>query len=120
MKFCGRPRKLTDAEIVEKYAELGDAITVGILAGCSPTTVAKIVRRAGGVVGPRGGRVTRPATLSVDEICRRYLEGESGHSIAQGAGTYAARIYKVLAAAGVPRRERGWHMARRSKHSSDS
>lgn len=109
MKYTGRPRTLTDAEVCEKYAELKDSVIVGILAGCSATTVTTIVRRSGGAVLPRGGRVQRPLLLSVEEVCRRYLAGESGESIARDSGTYAAKIYQTLTAAGVARRERGWH-----------
>ena len=42
--YTGRQRKLSDAEIIERYRQGVDAETVGIAAGCSGTTVLAIVR----------------------------------------------------------------------------
>ena len=50
--YTGRQRKLSDAEIIERYRQGADAETVGIAAGCSGTTVLAIVRAAGELKHP--------------------------------------------------------------------
>lgn len=52
--------RLTDAEMVRLYAAGEDAMTIGLKAGCSNTTVIKILRNAGVTIRTRGcGRAKR-------------------------------------------------------------
>lgn len=121
MKFTGRKRKLTDAEICALYVEIGDSVIVSIRAGCSSTTVLTIVRRGGGKIWPIGGRRKRGLAATDQEICDRYLAGESGYQIAQSAGTSGALIYSILERNGVPRRDRNWHrQVERAKKKKDT
>lgn len=115
MKFTGRKRKLTDAEICALYAEIGDSVVVSLHAGCSGTTVLTIVRKNGGAIWPIGGRRKRGIPITDQEVCTRYLAGESGIALAQYAGTSSAMIYNILERNGVPRRNRVWHLRAKKK-----
>lgn len=108
MKFTGRTRCMTDAEICRMYAECQDSLAVAYHAQCSSTTVLTIVRRSGGVIPKRGGRRTKLAATDA-EICRRYLGGQSGITIAKELGTHSVTIYEILERQGVERRETWRH-----------
>jgi|SRR3954452_8445386 hypothetical protein len=103
----GRQRKLSDAEIIERYLQGADAETVGIAAGCSGTTVVVIVRAAGETIRQRGkgstGKCKRLA-LSDEEIIKRYQTGASAPKIAEAAGCTFQVIYNLLRQVNVPRR----------------
>lgn len=106
--YTGRRRLLSDAEICRLYAEMQDGEGVGLKAGLSGSTVLKIVRANGGVVLPRGARRGHPyraIPLSDADIVAMYQGGRSGVAIAEIAGCGEHRIYSVLDAAGVPRRD---------------
>jgi hypothetical protein len=109
----GRGQRLSDAHIVELYAETKDAVLVGIKAGVSSTTVLNRVRAMGGVVHPPGhnrGRTRRVRRLSDDELCRLYAqEGYSGPKLADMAGCSVRQVYHILEARGVPRRRPSEH-----------
>jgi hypothetical protein len=109
MKFTGRPRRMTDAEICRMYAECQDSLTVACHAQCSSTTVLTIARRNGIVIPKRGGRRI-PLDATDAEICRRYLGGQSGVSLAQELGTHPVTIYGILERHGVERREKWRHL----------
>lgn len=94
-------RHLTDAEIVELYAAGADALSIGMRAGCCDTTVRNLVRAAGGVVRPRGGRPRRALLISGDEIVRLYRSGLGGVELADRAGCAPGTIYRVLRESGV-------------------
>lgn len=99
-----RRRTLPDAEIVRLYvSENLDSDTIGARAGCSATTVLDLVRAAGHEVRKPGGR-PRNIKVPEDEICRRYLAGETGPDIARALGCTPSAIYHILRRRGVPRR----------------
>lgn len=105
----GRGQLLDDAEIVRLYAELKDAVLVGMRAGVSGTTVLNRVRAAGGEVYPPGhsrGQNRRLPTLTNEEICKLYRDGMSGTRIAERAGCSVRHVYDTLEAAGIRRRHR--------------
>jgi hypothetical protein len=102
----GRRRILSDAEIVRLYLAGDDSGTVGLLAGCDPTTVLTLVRCAGGTVRKPGGcRKPDLYKLADAEICRRYQSGISGPEIADAADCAVSSIYSVLRRYGVERRD---------------
>jgi DNA-binding Lrp family transcriptional regulator len=116
--YTGRQRKLSDAEIIERYRQGVDAETVGIAAGCSGTTVLAIVRAAGETIRQRGkgsiGKRKRLA-LSDEEIIKRYQTGASAPEIAEAAGCTSQVIYNLLRQANVPRRSPYSHGRTRSR-----
>ena len=80
--YTGRQRKLSDAEIIERYRQGHGAETVGIAAGCSGSTVLAIVRAAGETVRQRGeGSTGKKIRLIFTDIvaiparCRDLLFG---------------------------------------------
>ena len=95
---------MSDEQVVALYLELKDSQRVGIIAHCAPDTVRQLVRAAGHEVLPRGGLPDRKSLL-IDpaEMERRYRQGEAAAAIAQAAGTYPAKVYRIL-------RERGVHI----------
>jgi DNA-binding CsgD family transcriptional regulator len=102
----GRPRELTDAEIVSLYVEQKlDSDSVGARARCSGTTVLNLVRAAGHPIRSAGGR--RKSTLPIPEskVIELYLAGQSGPQIAASAGCTPSSVYRVLRRAGVPIRD---------------
>ena len=116
--YTGRQRKLSDAEIIERYRQGADAETVGIAAGCSGTTVLAIVRAAGETIRQRGKGSTgkrKRLALSDEEIIKRYQDGASAPEIAQVAGCTAEVIYRTLRNANVPRRVPYSHSRTRSR-----
>jgi DNA-binding CsgD family transcriptional regulator len=102
-RYGSRRRTLPDDEIVRLYVEGLDSDTVGARANCSCGTVLDLVRAAGQQVRRPGGR---PHNLKVseDEVCRRYLAGDSGPAIASAIGCTPSAIYHVLKRRGVERR----------------
>src|SRR5687767_13672667 len=106
MRYTTRHRRLSDAEIIDLYAELRDSDVVAIRAGCSAPTVLGILRAAGVPVMPRGGRAGRrqPLALPDTEIVRLYLAGLPCIGIGERAGCSTSTVYRVLARMGVPRR----------------
>jgi hypothetical protein len=97
---------MTDEQVVSLYLELKDSQSTAFAAHCSPETVRKLVRAAGHPILPRGGLPDRHAlTLSEDEICGRYREGQAATMIAKAASTYPAKVYRILRAHGVPVRD---------------
>jgi hypothetical protein len=105
--YTARQRKLSDAEIIERYRQGVDAETVGIAAGCSGTTVLVIVRAAGETIRQRGKGSTgkrKRLALSDEEIIKRYQDGASAPEIAQVAGCTSEVIYRILHNANAPRR----------------
>jgi len=102
----GRPRALTDEQIVSLYVdEMLDGDTIGAAARCSGSTVLNLVRAAGQQVRPSGGR--RRSTLSIpeSEVARLYLDGQSGPQIAAIAGCTPSAVYHILRRNGVPIRD---------------
>ena len=116
--YTGRQRKLSDAEIIERYRQGLDAETVGIAAGCSGTTVLAIVRAAGETIRQRGKGSTgkrKRLALSDEEIIKRYQNGASAPEIAEAAGCTSQVIYNLLRQANVPRRSPYSHGRTRSR-----
>jgi hypothetical protein len=99
-------RLLSDTEIADQYASGVDSDTIGLRAGCSGTTILKIVRALGGEVRGRGGRNQLMLPISDSEIVRRYEAGESGPRLAREADCVSSSIYNVLRKAGVRPRPR--------------
>lgn len=96
-------RKISDAEIYRLYVDdQMDSDSIGALAGCSSSTVLSIVRQAGGIIRPPGGKRRNPTFLiDVPEIIRRYRNGENGPQLAHAAGTSTGTIYRLLRNNGV-------------------
>jgi hypothetical protein len=109
MKFTAKPRRMTDEEICRMYAECQDSGAVAYHAQCSSTTVITIVRRYGGEIPKQGGR-RKPLPVSDAEICRRYIGGQSGITIAKDAGTHPVTIYDILERHGIERRVKWRHL----------
>jgi hypothetical protein len=105
--YTRRRRTLPDDEIIKLYVdEQLDSDTVGAKAGCSSSTVLSLVRQAGGIIRPPGGKRRNPSLLiPLSEIIRRYREGQTGPKIAQAAATSSGTIYRLLRNAGVTIRE---------------
>lgn len=101
--YTERRRRLPDDEIVRLYVEGLDSDSIGARANCSGTVVLSLVRSAGYPVRKPGGR-KRALALPEDEICRRYLSGQSGPVIARVALCTPSSVYNVLKKHGVPRR----------------
>lgn len=91
------------------YLDCGDGATVAYHAQCSSTTVLSIVRRNGIEIAKRGGK-RKPLAVTDAEICRRYLGGQSGVTIAADIKTNPVTIYKILESNGIPRREKWRHL----------
>lgn len=105
--YTRQKRTMTDGQVVALYLELKDSQLVGIKAHCSPETVRALVRAAGHEVLPRGGLPDRHALhIPPEQICERYRAGQSGAEIAQAAGTYPAKVYRILRQHGVDIRDR--------------
>ncbi len=98
-----KARKLTDGEIYRLYVEeKQDSDTVGAAAGCSSGTVLAIVRALGGAIRPPGGVRRNPVLrIPLEEIIRRYRDGQTGPKLAHIAGTTASTVYRMLRTAGV-------------------
>jgi DNA-directed RNA polymerase specialized sigma24 family protein len=104
----GRSRTLSDAVIVSRYLAGEDSTAIGADANCTADTVLYLVRRSGGTTRPRGPRSTKTLTMDDAEIIRLYtVDGLSGPTIADRAGTTPATVYARLRKAGVPRRPPG-------------
>lgn len=105
----GKPkiRLLTDQQITELYAGGLDADSIAFRAGCSGTTILKIVREHGGTVRPAGSNPGKPLKISAEELVERYLRGESGPRLAETAGCSVATVYTHLRQAGVTLRNTG-------------
>jgi hypothetical protein len=104
--YTRQRRTMTDEQVVSLYLELKDSQATGFEAHCSPETVRKLVRAAGHPILPRGGLPDRNALLiDAAEICRRYRAGQSATVIAQAAGTYPGKVYRILRANAVPVRD---------------
>jgi hypothetical protein len=116
-KFLAQPRCMTDEQICQMYQDCGDSETVAYHARCSGTTVLTIVRRHGIAVNKRGGR-PKPLPIGDEEICRRYLAGESGLQIAESIGSHGVSVYNVLKANGIERRSQ-WKHLRKSNRKSE-
>jgi hypothetical protein len=101
--YTERRRRLPDDEIVRLYVEGLDSDSVGARANCSGTAVLGLVRAAGYPVRQPGGR-KHDVALPEDEICRRYLSGQSGPVIARVALCTPSSVYNILKKHGVPRR----------------
>lgn len=93
-------RTMSDAEIVELYLSGLDSSTVGARASCDSTTVLDLVRKAGGTVRGRGGRLG-PLPLTDAAICQMYRDGMAGPMIADKAACASSTIYQILRKAGV-------------------
>jgi hypothetical protein len=98
-------RRIGDDEIVRLYVEAGlDADTVGFRAGCSGTTILKIIRASGHPVRRAGRGAPRHRNISDEEIIERYRSGQSGPLIADAAGCTPGTIYHLLHRNGVTTR----------------
>lgn len=93
-------RALPDSEIIRLYLSGMDGESVGYRAGCSGTTVLNLVRQAGHPIRPSGGKRSS-LKASIEEIARRYKEGQSGPQIAQSIGCTTSAVYHALRRAGV-------------------
>lgn len=102
-------RRIDNTEIARLYLEDGlDGDAVGLIAGCSSTTVHTIVRASGGAVRGRAGRQPDYRRRLTDaEITQRYRLGFSGYELAEQAACSTATIYDILKRAGVDRRSPG-------------
>src|SRR3954462_10889946 len=90
-------RTMSDAEIVALYLSGLDSATVGARASCYSTTVLDLVRKAGGTVRGRGGRLSsEPLPLTDAAICELYRSGMAGPAIADKVGCAASTIYGIL------------------------
>lgn len=111
VRGIGDKRRMTDEQIIERYKELRDSMTVGAEAGCSGTTVLHILHRTGNshLVGKGGGRgrrkVFKPLTLTDEEIIERYKAGASLSTLVDQTGAGYYRIRGIIEAAGVPIRD---------------
>lgn len=105
----GRPasKLIPDTEICRLYASGLDALSIGLQAGCSETTVLAIVRSLGGTVRPPGSNPGKPLRIDAATICKLYRAGESGPMIASKAGCVPSTIYRLLRAHGVTMRDTG-------------
>jgi hypothetical protein len=97
-----RERRISDAEIIDLYGRGLDSDSIGARAGCSGSTVLKIVRDAGHPVRGRGGRpADYQRKLSDKEIVRRYQIGMTGRELAEAAGCTPTAIFAILHRANV-------------------
>jgi hypothetical protein len=117
MKFTGRNRTMTDEEICQMYLECRDSETVAYHAKCSGTTVLSIARRNGIEVNRRGGK-RKPLPVSDAEVCRRYLSGQSGITIATDLGVSYPLVYKILEKHNIERRRKWHHLGKANPHTS--
>lgn len=97
-------RRLSDAEIIERYRRLQSAYDVSLEAGCSSDTVLKLLRAAGEPVRKKGGVRGRHKTyaLTDEEICTLYRQGMGTLTLADRAGTNASQIRRMLMRCDVP------------------
>lgn len=100
------PRTLSDEEIVALYASGTDSDSIGFRAGCSGTTVLKIVRDAGEPIRAAGGRPAVKLLLTDQQIIDRYNAGESGTKLGAAAQCVPSTIYRILRSAGIHPRPR--------------
>lgn len=101
-------RALTDEQIIAAYQAGEDADAVAFRAHIHPATVRKILLDSGVALRPpqRGRRsVHERPRIPEEEICRRYLAGESGPQLAKASGISQSRIYGVLTRHNIPRRD---------------
>lgn len=106
-RYWYRDRRLTDAEICERYAEGASSIDVGLLANCSSTTVLDVVRKYGVAVRSVGGSAPLGRRkLSDADVCLRYLAGHTAPRLARTAGCCTATVYRILRDGGIPTRRR--------------
>jgi hypothetical protein len=101
--------RASDERIVELYREHRNSVAVGVIAGCSDTTVLDIVRRTGNadLINRQRGRSSTPKPpkrlpISDSEIVERYRAGTSMKILVDQTGAGYPRIKAIIQAAGVP------------------
>jgi hypothetical protein len=95
-------RKLTDQEIIDLYFSGLDADAVGYRAGCHPSTVLNLIKRAGLKPRRRGGvKPVRPIAWTDDKIEAEYHAGMTITALAEQAGSNRENIRRLLVRRGV-------------------
>jgi predicted transcriptional regulator len=94
-----------EAKILQLWEEHGNQHTVGKILGIRQSAVGKVLRRKGIHVG-RGNRKPNPP-LPIDEIAKRYLNGETCRQLGKAFGVQSELIRRRLRRAKVSRRVGG-------------
>jgi hypothetical protein len=96
---------MSDQEIIAAYEAGADPDTVGFHAGIHAQTVRAILRDYGVTLRPstRGRHCAKP--VPEEELCKRYVAGESGIALADAYGVSTATVYGILSRRNIERRD---------------
>lgn len=106
-----RKRKFTDEQEAEIARQYASGVPMGRLVrehGGAGVTIRNVVRRQGGVVGPRGNRCREFSSDEIEQMVRMWQGGESQSVIARHLHTTQVTVSRVLRRAGHQPHPRRW------------
>lgn len=83
-------------EICNKYIKGKDGVELAKEYNCVPTLIYQILRRWNIDRRKKGPKTTEALKLRNNEICHRYIQGESGIKLAKRYKINSSGIYKIL------------------------